>query len=582
MKKKLALLLALALVIALFAGCGGNSTPPAPDAGGESAESGTPAPTDEGGEEEPAYNKGPYDFARDERGIATEKYEYELPLTTEDTILSFWTCCYTPFYIETDYKDSPFPIELENKTGVKIDYILISPESRSENLSILLASDALPDIISQANYYYTGVFQDAITEDNWFANIYDYREYCPNYMYEITRDPSDKAIHNAVFMEEDVIGAFYCLRDKAYKQNSIFVRSDWLKRLGMTRDDIVTWQDTHDLLTLFKSQIETATYPCLLFNTLESAGTHWNMYDTVAWVSPYGAQVYVDENGQVYAAHTTDRDRLLMTDIAQWFSEGLFDPDWMSYSDLTNDSFRTKWVDDQFGYMILATSDCSTERHVLDDPDADWLALRDPVLEKGQTLHLGDERSRVYYGSASVSAKCENIPLAMSWIDYRYSTSGSEFMSWGVEGVCWEYNENGEKRVSEFLCKNPTYNYTMLLLIYCMNTLCDPGLDLNYVHYCYDGGDIVIEAYDYLETRNYDGAYEYPSAISFDLEQITKISNYSSDVLTYISENFLAFVDGSTPMSEWDKYVDNFETVGLYDLLAVYQEAYDDYMAENA
>lgn len=586
MKRKLALILALAFIVALFAGCGGK-TDKVDDDVNSPVVTDTPDNNDGDNEDDSPYNLANGNFAKDDNGIATEKYTYELPISTTDEIFSFWTSCYTPFspYLDGDYADSPFPVALDEKTGVHIEYKMVSADSRAENFSVLIASDDLPDIITQANFYYKGVFREGITEDNWFANIYDYRDYCPNYFYEVTKDPNDKNIYRSVFLEDDVVGSFYCLRDKAYKQNTIFVRSDWLDRIGWTRDDIVTWQDTHDLLMAFKTNIETATYPTLLYNTLEAGGTHWNMYDTVAYVSPYGAQVFVDENGKVYAAHTTDRDRLLMTDIAQWFSEGLFDPDWMAFSDMTNDSFRSKWIGDQFGYMVLATSDCSTEKAVLDDPDANWLALRDPVLTEGQVLHLGDERSRVFFGSASISAKCENIPLVMSYIDWRYSDEGADFMSWGVEGVSWEYVD-GERRITDFMLNNEGCNYTMMLLIYCLNTLCDPGLDINTVHYNYDGGDVVIEAYDYLDSGYrdyYDGAYEYPSsAISFTSEQLGEISSYSSDVLTYIQENFLSFVDGSNPMSNWDAYTAKFSEVGLDDLLAVYQEAYDAYKAENA
>ena len=588
MKKTLALILAVLMVVALFAGCGKDTTTTTPDTPAPGTSTDTPA--DQGGttetpdapvEEDSPYNFAVGKFAADENGIATEKYEYTLPLTTTDEVLSFWTCCYTPFYIDVEYAESSFPVTMEEMTGVNIEYIMISAENRAQNFSVLLAADDLPDIMSQANAFYTGVFSEGVTQDGWFANIYDYREYCPNYFYEVTKDPTEVSLRNAVFMEDDVVGAFYCLRDKAYKQNSIFVRSDWLDRIGWTRDDIVTWQDTHDLFVAFKTQIETATYPCILYSNIESAGTHWNMYDTVALVSPYGAQVYVDENKQVYMAHTNHRDEKLMTDIAQWFKEGLFDPDWMSTPDLTVETFRTKWVADQFGYMVLATSDCSTERGVLDDPDAKWLPLKDPVLYEGQILHLGDERSRVYYGSGSVSAKCENIPLAMTWLDWRYSESGADFMSWGVEGVAWNYNEEGEREVVELLYNHPAgQNFTMMLLIYCLNTICDPGLDINSAHYNYPYGELVIEAYEYHDDRSgYDGAYEFPSGINYTAEQLGEIASYSSDVMTYIQENFLAFVDGSKPMSEWADYEAGFEKVGLPSLLAVYQEAYDDYMA---
>ena len=40
------------------------------------------------------------------------------------------------------------------------------------------------------------------------------------------------------------------------------------------------------------------------------------------------------------------------------------------------------------------------------------------------------------------------------------------------------------------------------------------------------------------------------------------------------------FVDGSAPLSEWDSYRAELESIGLNDLLAVVQEAYDDFMAQ--
>lgn len=614
MKKTLALLLAVVFVVALFAGCAGGTTTTNTNTGSENTQSSTTGGSEQSGgnetetqpaqtetqpetqpeentpaetepEEDSPYNFAAGKFAADANGVATEPYTYELPLTTSDESISFWTSCYTPFapYLESgDYPNSPFPTEVYNRTGVNIEYLMIAASERSTNLAVLLASDDLPDIVGQANYFYNGVFRDAITDDDWFVNLYDYREYAPNYFYEITKDPNDQNMLQTAFIEDDLVGAFYTLRDKAYKQNTIFVRSDWLDEIGLTRDDIVTWQDTHDLLAAFKSQIPTATYPALLYTNIESAGTHWNMYDTVAWVSPYGAQVFVDENGQVYAAHTTYRDEALMTDLSQWFAEGLFDPGWATFADMTDERFRPKWEADQFGYMVLATSDCSTEKWVLDKEDADWLALHDPLLTEDQILHLGDQRSRVYYGSASISTKCENIPLAMTWIDWRYSEEGADLMSWGVEGVAWEYNDAGQRRVSDFMLTTPGANYTMMCLIYCMNTLCDPGLDINSVHFNYDGGDIVIEAYEYMDDRShYDGAYELPTGMEFTAEQSGEISSYGSDVLTYISENFLAFVDGSKPMSEWAAYEAGLNDVGLPGLLSVYQEAYDEFMANN-
>ena len=49
--------------------------------------------------------------------------------------------------------------------------------------------------------------------------------------------------------------------------------------------------------------------------------------------------------------------------------------------------------------------------------------------------------------------------------------------------------------------------------------------------------------------------------------------------MTYINETYLAFLDNSSPMSEWDAYVDHAWGMGLTRCQEIYQEAYDTYMA---
>jgi hypothetical protein len=60
---------------------------------------------------------------------------------------------------------------------------------------------------------------------------------------------------------------------------------------------------------------------------------------------------------------------------------------------------------------------------------------------------------------------------------------------------------------------------------------------------------------------------------------MAEVNSLSGDLMTYISENYLAFVDGSKPLSEWDSYEKGLADIGLADFLAIYQEAYDAYKA---
>lgn len=49
--------------------------------------------------------------------------------------------------------------------------------------------------------------------------------------------------------------------------------------------------------------------------------------------------------------------------------------------------------------------------------------------------------------------------------------------------------------------------------------------------------------------------------------------------MTYIAENYLAFMDGSRPMSEWDAYVSEAMANGGDAIAAIYQDTLDKHYA---
>ncbi|NMA37552.1 MAG: hypothetical protein GX942_04515 [Papillibacter sp.] len=155
MKKKLAFILALVFVLALFAGCGGKNTGNTGNNAAKPTASGndTAKPTDQ--PDTPTEEPSPYNFAIgkyevNEAGFPTEKYVYELPLSTTGESFTKWTTCYTPQFIPEDGWGS---IEtwagVREMTGVIIEYDVVSSDTRSQNFSVLLASDQLHDIIER-------------------------------------------------------------------------------------------------------------------------------------------------------------------------------------------------------------------------------------------------------------------------------------------------------------------------------------------------------------------------------------------------------------------------------------------------
>ena len=125
----------------------------------------------------------------DENGLPG-KVDYPLPPYNSDERLSMWPPHYPEHFTEDGYGATELPQEVFKRTGVHVEYNIIASAQRAENFSVLLASDSLLDIMAgAASFYKGGPFRNAVVEEEYFVNLYDYREYMPNFIYEATKDP---------------------------------------------------------------------------------------------------------------------------------------------------------------------------------------------------------------------------------------------------------------------------------------------------------------------------------------------------------------------------------------------------------
>ena len=579
MKKRIALFLAIALIIALFAGCGSdgndegkNTAKPDVSASGAGDDQPTNTP-----EESSDYKFAKGKFAADERGLATEKYDYELPFCTTGETLTFWTVCWNPEYIpEEGYSSMRFPEELKAQTGVNIEYTIVTMDAMKQNYAVLLAADNLSDLMCHGASYYSGTVKEAV-EDGYFVNIYDYREYCPNYMYEAAyRDTGDRATYADVFYEDDFVYSFWDLYDGKVVSMGPVVRNDWLEKIGMTRDGIRTWDDVYDMMVAEKAA-GLSTAPWQLINTIEINNANiFSSFDTIGYTDSTALQQPYQINGEVQMLHTNQNDHDLVSYLNKCWNAGLIDPDWAGAA--SNNDYLSKI--DNVGFFATTSSGIMTLEGGCSDPDAEFVTVRKIMKEEGQTLHVGEAASRKSYGETSISASCENIPLAVTWCDFRYSDGGYNLINYGVEGYTWEYNENGEIRLTDQVLNNPDgLAATWCLLLYALNNLADCGLEDSNRKLAYEGGEKYVEFGEMWTDFKYDGAYEWPAGLNLSDEDQQRVNAYSNDVVTYIAENFTAFVDNSKPLSEWDSYVAGLAGIGMNDIKAIYQDTLDAYNA---
>jgi putative aldouronate transport system substrate-binding protein len=202
--------------------------------------------------------------------------------------------------------------------------------------------------------------------------------------------------------------------------------------------------------------------------------------------------------------------------------------------------------------------------------------IHKPVKENGQVFHLGDQRSWISFGSWFINAECENIPLVATWCDYFYSEEGIFFSNYGVEGVSFEYDENGKPMLTDFIIENPG-GLSWAIMSYAMCEIIDGGVSIRNRSYAYPGGERIMNFHTYwidpsITVTTFDGVAH---AVTFTNEENEQLVKYTNDIATYISENYVLFVDGSKPLSEFDSYVSGVKQMNLQECIDIYQAAYD-------
>jgi putative aldouronate transport system substrate-binding protein len=365
--------------------------------------------------------------------------------------------------------------------------------------------------------------------------LYDYKEYSRTINLAANSHPDDPIVLAQLMRQEETIFAFWTVEYEPVALHNMATRGDWLEKLGLTNDDVVTMDDWFNMLKGFQTEVGIES-PYLLYSTLDAHGG-FSCFDTHCAVSLTSIAYPVIENGAVAFSNTREEDKNFLTMINQWWNEGFITPLWQSA--IGNANVTEQIYNGEIGVIGMVPGEAGDYEDLATDPNAEWVPLHKPVLEEGQVFHLGDQRSWISYGSWFINADCANIPLAATWCDYFYSEEGIFFSNYGVEGVSFEYDEDGKPMLTEFITENPG-GLSWAIMSYAMCEIIDGGVSIRNRSYAYPGGERIAGFHTYWidpDYYRYDASMEWPSAVTFTNEENSTISQYANDITTYISEN---------------------------------------------
>ena len=550
-KKLVALLLSLALVLSLGA-CGGNG-------GSSTSSEASPSSTTE--ESGAAAESG------DESQAETaETGEFQLPIVDEPTTLSYFVADDSNAAImTTDWNDNEFYQEMERRTGVHLEFEMVSSADYQTNFNLMIASGNLADMIYVgASYYAEGV--DAAIDDGYFLDLTDLvDEYMPNYEKVRTSDVQYELLSTT---DSGRLGAVYELRQS--KQGpwlGLWIRQDWLDDLGL--ETPVTFDDYHEVLTAFKNE-KGATAP-LILNFSGSDGEFGTMSGGLNVLNSW----QLDETGKVNFGPYMDAWKEYVTIMHQWYTEGLIDPDFMATDERTAD--MAKVVTGASGVFAALYTMPSVYEAASEDPNMNLAPVNPPVMNEGDEGHI---RLRDSYtsGNTAISADSENWEVALRWLDYLYTEEGALLANYGVEGDTFEFNEDGEPEFTDKILANEN-GWTMTQTV--ASYLCPSAGIANWSDWTRELAGVPEKdqaCYDVWSEFSDD--WRLPSSVTLTQEESTERAALYADISTIVKEQTAQFISGALDIeSNWDAYISALEASGMERAIEITQAAYDRYLA---
>lgn len=581
-KKIFALLLALAMMATLLAGCASTEPAAEPQPEPEQTQETTQVEESEAPAEEPAQEEAPdaEEPAQDTVEAPAEEgpkelYVYDLPLVEDTVTFSHWGEGSPPFIAtelgaEQCFNTARATEYMEELTGIRIDYHEVDMFSKAEKFNLMIASEDYTDMIVGFDAMYSGGASQALIDEV----IYDLTDYVENNM-PAYKQIIDEGGYRSDLLSDD--GEFLYITgfdDEVFASAGPAIRKDWLDQLGL--DVPKTYDELYTVACAFRDEFD-CKMP--LYFTAELNPGIWfsGGFDIPAFDIDSNGSHFYQIDGEIKSAYVADGLKEMITLMAQYYQEELISKDFIS-REMGQDCEPDLFADDVGVYSGQAnyiteyntTVDNVTEGfHLVGLPNI--TKNPDDIIHFTALDGNGSGRNTV-----CITTNCDDVETLTTFLDFQFTKEGQVLNNFGMEGITFEYDENGEPWWIDGLPVSGVA-FMKATVPYIPNAL--PSL------FDADRRDKVTLDQDALDARQLynegtDGAYDLPVGMSFNEDETSTFYHYISDVDTYAAEFLLKCVYGEADVeSGWDAYVDKLYELGLQTCIDMKQSAYDRYMA---
>ena len=487
-----------------------------------------------------------------------------------------------------DVTEMPWTKQIEEATGVKIKWIAYSSEVAGEKLKQLILSGDLPDVIFGAVSSYTiveymdqGVFRPV---DDLMA------EYMPNLSAVYQARPQYKAMMTAPNGKIYGFPAIEEMEGMTLAPSPIYVYKPWLDKLGMEIPD------TLDELRTFLEKVrdtdlnENGKHDEIPF-TFQLGG--WDAYEGYHQIlgcfginDNYSHLTVMD--GKVVNTTTLDSFKEGIKYLHQMYADGLIDRE--AFTSLPSGDPRSRIMNllnaREVTVGAVQLFDVMNEIYISSERASEYVPLPQLTGPNGDKAALRYNTSEVNAMQAVISATCKYPELAARWIDYMYDPEQSVYANWGTLDYVYVKDQNGVLRwdVDEDGEFNYKQGYSSVAEMRFASTIATgPKAILNeyygtIVEYPRDA-KVALEAERAAGLDEILENVEYFPPVWYTIEEQETIAQYGNYITNLMNSTVTRWMVEGGVDEGWDNYQQQLKNAELDALMAVYQAAYDRYVA---
>lgn len=576
MKKLLAALLCIAMLVCIFTGCGEtDSTTPQSEA---SAVSATESNVEVIPAEESPVDEAAIEEVSTEESVA-EPVEDELPTlsypVSDGSTTFLMLQVYNPnasavYGNQGDYSSALTYENLAEATGVNVEFKMLAEATYSTQIDLIIASGDTPDMYGRSLGSYDSKLQQAIEDEVVIDILPLVEENAPDLYNLMQRDTTwADQLKNAD-------GTICKIANYTLPKTTEggFVRGDWLEELGMEAPS--TLDELTAVLEAFNNNYDT-TLTMLLDSDLGSVlDQFYNM--SVMGFKSFSFQLTEPGSTEVICSMATDEYINYLLKLHEFYEKGIINSDFLSTSkDAGNlescyiNGESGVWKDDaKYTYNNAAAG-------MENNPN--WTAT--PIVIDKSDYHMNQSTGAGGVGMTQVyiSADCTDPELALQFINYGYTQEGGLLIQVGVEDVTFTYDENGKMSYTELITNNPDgWTSNQASYVYLTDAWM-PCIQLEEV-FSMAYSEETLAAYD-LWTNAYagDDTMTIPLDCTLTADEQTEVFTLMSDCMTLFSESAGKVILGDMDESGFRDVIDTAMEQGLTRITEIYQGAYDRYLA---